>query len=154
MSLSPFFKPKPREEEPIMICYKNTLYTILSTIGLMVFITIPWFIEFTRDVLKEETSRYLNEVSEALVYSTSVVLFVIIISILFLASFFVHMESFRFCIAFGIVILFTPLLLINQWRYVYGVAIMTCEVIIAISFISYAIILLKFDTKEKEMGQP
>ena len=137
-----------------MICYKNTLYTILSTIGLMVFITIPWFIEFTRDVLKEETSRYLNEVSEALVYSTSVVLFVVIISILFLASFFVHMESFRFCIAFGIVMLFTPLLLVNQWRYVYGVAIMTCEAIIATSFISYAIILLKFDTKEKEIGQP
>lgn len=117
----------------------------------MVFITIPWFIEFTRDVLKEETSRYLNEVSPALVYSTAVVLFVVIISLLFLASYFVHLESFRFCIAFGITMLFTPLLLIHLWRYIYAVAIMTCEVIISIGFITYAIVLLKFDTIEKAM---
>ena len=152
MSMSPFFKP-PIRKKPIFVCFKNTLYTLLTTIGFMILITIPWLIEFTRDVLKEETSKTFDTVSEAVVYSTVTVLFVVIISLLFLAAYLIYLESFRFCISFGIVVIFAPMLLVRQWRYAYALAIMSAEVLLGVGFCIYAMLLLKFEAKEKELGR-
>jgi len=143
--MSPFFRPSI-PKGPLFSCYKNTLYTIMSTIGLSLVITIPWFIEFIRDVMKEEART--AKVSEALVYSTATVFFVLIISILFFASYLVSIESFRGVMAFGTVTLFAPLLLAHQWRYVYAVAIMVSQVLLGMAFVLFSVLIIRYESDE------
>ena len=143
--MSPFFKPSI-PKGPLFSCYKNSLYTLMTTIGLSMVITIPWFIEFVRDVMNEESKT--GPVSEALVYSTTAVLFVVIISILFFASYIVSIESFRGCMALGTISLFAPLLLVHQWRYVYAVAIMVSQVLLGMSFVIYSVLIIRYESHE------
>lgn len=147
--MSPFFKPSP-PRTAFFSFYKSTIYTLLTTIGLFLIITIPWFVEFVRDVIKEESRD--GKASDALVYSTSAVMIVIIISILFFAAYVVSIESFRFAMAFGTVALFTPLLLVHQWRYVYALAIMTAQFLLGMMYVFYAVMIIKFETRERDLG--
>lgn len=151
--MSPFFKPGP-QKGALFSCYKNSLYSILSTIGLSLIITIPWFIGFVRDVMNEESKT--GPVSNALVYSTTTVLIVVIISFLFFASYIVSIESFRGCMTIGTISLFAPLLLAHQWRYVYAVAIMISQVILGLTFVVYSVLIIRYEsngvTSERRFG--
>lgn len=115
-------------------------------------VSLPWFIDFVHQVLLEE-SKGEYEVSRAIVYSTCVVFFVIIISSLVFACYIVSIESFRFCMAFGTLSLFAPMLLVHLWRYVYAVAIIVAQVMTGIAFTSYGVLIIKYQIQEPTFGQ-
>ena len=149
--MSPFFRPPP-SKEGFFSCYKNTLYSVLATFAMCLIVTIPWFIEFIQQVLIEESKgRY--SVSKAIVYSTCVVFFVIIISSIVFACYIVSIESFRFCMAFGTLCLFAPLILVHLWRYVYADAIMIAEIITGILFCIFGVLIIKYQVQEPQFGQ-
>ena len=143
MSMSPFFKPGIAKG-PLFSCYKNSMYTLMSTIGLSLIITIPWFLGFVRDVMNEESRT--GPVSEALVYSTTVVLIVVIISFLFFASYIVSIETFRGCMTIGTISLFAPLLLAHQWRYVYAIAIMISQLLLGLTFVIFSVLIIRYES--------
>jgi hypothetical protein len=150
MSMSPFFKPAPTRS-PFFVCYKHTVYTALSTCGLSLMITTPWFIQFVRDLVKEGSAG--GRASEALVYSTAAVVFVLIISILFFASYLVSIHSFRFCMSFGTICVFSPMLLAHHWRYPYAIGIMVWQGVIGVMFVLYSVLLIKYEAEEKDFGR-
>ena len=150
MSMSPFFKPPPAVT-PFFMCYKSTVYTALSACGLSMMITSLWLIDFVRNAMKDASAGH--KVSEALVYSTTAVVFVIVISVLFFAAYLVSIHSFRFCMSFGTIALFAPMLLAHLWRYPYAVGIMVWESLIGILFVFYAVLLIRYESLEKDFGR-
>lgn len=150
-SMSPFFRPPP-SKDGLFMCFKNTIYAILASFAMSLVVSIPWFIDFIHQVLIEE-SKGQYSVSKAIVYSTCVVFFVIIISAIVFASYIVSIESFRFCMSFGTICLFAPLILVHLWRYVYAVAIMIAEILTGILFCIYGVLIIKYQVNEQQFGQ-
>ena len=114
-------------------------------------ITTPFLFDFVRRAMRETSAG--GKVSEPLVYSTSAVVFVIVISVLFFAAYLVSIHSFRFCMAFGTVCLFSPMLLAHLWRFAYAVGIMLWQAIIGLFFVFYAVLLIKYEAEETEFGR-
>lgn len=150
MSMSPFFKPAP-SKTPFFVCYKSSVYAILLACGLSLLITSLWFIEFVRETMSEESAG--GKASEPLVYSTAAVVFVLIISILFFAAYLVSIHSFRFCMSFGTICLFTPMLLSHHWHHNYAIGIMVWQAVIGAVFVLYSVLLIKYEMEEKDFGR-
>lgn len=150
MSMSPFFKPAP-SKTALFVCYKHSMYTALTTCGMSMMITTPWFIQFVRDIMKEASVG--RKASEPLVYSTAAVVFVLVISILFFAAYLVSIHSFRFCMSFGTICLFSPMLLGHHWRYPYAIGVMVWEALIGVLFALYSVLLIKYEAQEKDFGR-
>ena len=94
-----------------------------------------------------------RKASEPLVYSTAAVVFVVIISLLFFAAYLISIHSFRFCMSFGTICLFSPMLLAHHWRYAYAIGIMVWEALIGLLFVLYAVLLIKYEAQEKDFGR-
>ena len=148
--MSPFFKPAPTRA-PLFVCFKHSVYTMLTTCGLSMMITAPWFIQFVRDSMREASVG--GRASEALVYSTSAVLFGLVISFLFFSAYIVSIHSFRFCMSLGTILLFSPMLLANHWRYPYAIGIMVWEALIGMLFVIYSVLLIRYEAEEKDFGR-
>lgn len=150
MSMSPFFKPAP-SKTPFFVCYKHSMYAILTACGLCLMITSLWFIDFVRVMMSEESAG--GKASEPLVYSTAAVVFALIISILFFAAYLVSIHSFRFCMTFGTICLFSPMLLSHHWHHNYAIGVMVWQLLIGAAFALYSVLLIKFQMEEKDFGR-
>lgn len=147
--MSPFFKPTPRKSKCFVI-YQSLIYWFLAGLGVLTVITLPWLITFTRDFLTEATPTLgSNEplVDGTWVYATVAVIIVIIASVLFLGTFAIYSESFRFCMAFGCVAIFSPMVIVHYWRYVYAVTVMVAEEMLGIMFIVYAVLVIRYENE-------